>query len=160
MLRAVEQAGVKVVVARASVVEHFPSLKGVKIPNNPDPDATFDNGVAGMHDPRSRTIVIATEIALRVGDTVSHEVAHVYDHARGRDSMSFEFGAARARDLDRLPDGLRGNTAKDHAETYAWSFSEYIEGRRGTWPNLYDYWDCQLARRCENAPRPLNTAVY
>jgi hypothetical protein len=163
VLQKLEQDGAKVVAARASVVEHFPSLAGVPI--HPSmPKVTWDTGAAGLHDPRhldpnAHTVVVAVEPARKKGTTVGHEAMHAFDVAVGDDSLSPEFKAARDKDRSRLfPPYLRDDDELALAESYAYSFDNYIKGDRARWPNLFDYWDCRLGGRCKGGeldPKPL-----
>jgi hypothetical protein len=77
MLEPIEKAGVKVVVARATVSEHYEFLKGMRVEHPTEPDATYDTHVAGLYHPGERVIVIATDIARKEGTAVAHEAANV-----------------------------------------------------------------------------------
>lgn len=144
ILNTVRISGVKVVAVKKSVVEYFPQLHGVPIPNWGG--KTWDES-PGAFSERWKVVTVATDPDAKKSGSLNlfgHEFAHAYDWAMGTLSLSPSFEAAFKADFTALQNASPGYeyfTKRDatstssnptyvraQRESYAESFANYYAG--------------------------------
>jgi len=153
---ALEEAGIRILACRGSVVDFDPSLSGERPRNWPE-GKTWDS-VPGAYLPRHKTVAIAT-VAKADGQRcvppfgqlhgsrslAVHETLHGYDYSRAHHlSKARAFRAAWSADRATLGADYYVNAASGPEESFAESGAHQFgldQSQRSAWPHLESFWD-------------------
>lgn len=139
ILTALKLSDVQVIVVKKSIVEYFPQLAGQPIPGWNG--VKWDQSPGGFYS-RYKVITVATDADRKKDGSISlfdHELAHAYDWAMGKISLTPTFEAAFNADFGALRDESpvvqyytksddSGLFTRAQSETYAESFANYHTG--------------------------------
>jgi hypothetical protein len=153
---ALDDAGIRIVACRGSVVDFDPSLSGERPRNWPE-GKTWDS-VPGAYLPRHKIVAIATVAKTRGERCVPpfghlhgsrslavHETLHGYDYSREHHlSKGRAFRAAWSADRATLASDYYVNAASGPEESFAESGAHQFgldQSQRSAWPHLEGFWN-------------------